>query len=398
MSGKTKLAIVAAALCYFVMSSLVSQIGVVSAPMAQHFNMKITEVVPLFSFLTGGSFAGIFVTLFVFHYLSVRQVLLLCSALLVFAASANYLLDSIAFVPIGFAIMGVAGGVGMSAAAVTIASAFDVEHRASMLVGADLFYSAGGFLIVTLVAFMAAAGVVWSSGYLAVGAVSVVIFCFTLIARFPDSKDESFEMGSRPKKEPWGINVYLIGAAMFFYVAGQTAFIVWAPTYLSGIFAVGPQEAGSAVSNYWGAGLFGFIISAIVLQRVGTSKFLIVVTAIGTLLTGVLMYAPSESTFIAVSGLLGLVTIGSMGGMISLGVHQQENPSVSLVPFLLCCASLGGTISPVVSSYLVGAGDIGISIAMVFSAYLIVFLILSFVTLVRRPDFDSQRIYRQESS
>ena len=119
MNAKTLLAVIAAALCYFVMSSMVSQIGVTSAPMAQHFNMKITEIVPLFSFLTGGAFAGVFISIFVFNYISVRHVRLLCSSLLIMAAGSNYLLDSIVFVPIGFAIMGVAGGVGRSAAAVS---------------------------------------------------------------------------------------------------------------------------------------------------------------------------------------------------------------------------------------------------------------------------------------
>jgi TsgA-like MFS transporter len=397
MSTRTILAIAVAALCYFVMSSLVSQIGVASAPMAQHFDMEITEVVPLFSFLTGGSFAGIFISLFIFNYLSVRRVLLLFSGLLVLAAAANYLLDSVAFVPIGFAVMGIAGGVGMSAAAVTISSAFDEEHRASMLVGADLFYSAGGYLIVTLVALMATAGVVWSVGYLVVGGVSILIFCISLMADFPDSSSESSETNVEPEKTFWSVNAYLMGAAMFFYMMGQNAFIVWAPTYLSELFSVGLEEAGSAVSNYWGAGLVGLVISALVLQKITTSTFLVVVSAIGALLTGVFMFAESASVFITASALLGLVTIGSFGSMISLGVQQQDNPPINLVPFLLCCGSSGATISPVASSYIVGVWGVGISMKIIFSAYVAVFLILSFVTLVRNKHSDVNMLSQQET-
>jgi TsgA-like MFS transporter len=397
MSTRTILAIAVAALCYFVMSSLVSQIGVTSAPMAQHFGMKITEVVPLFSFLTGGSFAGIFISLFIFNYLSVRQVLLLFSALLVLAAAANYLLDSIVFVPVGFAIMGIAGGVGMSAAAVTISSAFDEEHRASMLVGADIFYSAGGYLIVTLVAFMATAGVVWSVGYLVVGGVSILIFGISLTASFPDTHSELPVTESAPEKTVWSVNAYLTGAALFFYMMGQNAFIVWAPTYLSELFSVGLEEAGSAVSNYWGAGLVGLVISALVLQKITTSTFLVVISATGTLLTAVLMFAESASVFIAASALLGLVTIGSVGSLISLGVQQQDNPPINLVPFMLCCGSSGATISPVASSYFVGIWGVDISMKMIFSAYLAVFLILSFVTLVRNKHSDVDMVCQQES-
>lgn len=398
MIAGARLAVVVAVLCYFVMSALISQTGVTSALMAAHFDREITAIVPLFSFLTGGAFAGVFISLFIFNVLSVRAVFLLCSGLVVLAASGNYLIDHIAAVPVGFSALGVAGGVGMSAAAVTIANTFDVKHRSSMLVGADLFYSAGGYLIVILVAFLASAGARWSAGYLAVGGVSLLIFFLTVVARFPHAHDDLSTVDSESRKEPWNINVYLIGAAMLFYVVGQNAFIVWVPTYLSQTFSVSLEEAGSAVSNYWGAGMVGLIISAFVLQKVRTSRFLLGVTGTGALLTAVLVYSPSESIFTAASALLGLVTIGSMGSMISLGVHQQSKPSMSLVPFLLCCASSGGTISPAASSYIVSVTDIGVSIRIIFFAYLTVFLILAYVTLVRGGAFDSKTLYQQEDS
>ena len=115
MNTRSSLSLAAAVLCYFVISSLVSQIGVTSEPMANHFGMEITEVVALFSFLTGGAFAGVFISLFIFNYLPIRRVLLLFSGLLVMAALGNYFLDSIVFAPVAFTIMGAAGGVGTTA-------------------------------------------------------------------------------------------------------------------------------------------------------------------------------------------------------------------------------------------------------------------------------------------
>ena len=180
---------------------------------------------------------------------------------------------------------------------------------------------------------------------------------------------------------------------MFFYVMGQNAFIVWVPIYLADSFSLGLEEAGAAVSSYWGAGMVGLIISALVLQKIRTGAFLLVVTSTGALLTGILMCVESESNFTATAALLGLVTIGSMGSMISLGVHQQKYPSMSLVPFLLCCASSGGAVSPVASSFVVGFTGVEASITIIFSAYLATFLILSLVILGRPRDAESKLVY-----
>ena len=79
----------------------------------------------------------------------------------------------------------------MSTAAVIVSSSFDDEHRASMLVGADLFYSGGGYLIISLTTYFSAAGYIWNSGYLAISGVSAAIFCLALVARYPKVSDDT---------------------------------------------------------------------------------------------------------------------------------------------------------------------------------------------------------------
>jgi TsgA-like MFS transporter len=378
------LSVVAAVLCYFILSALMSQIGVTAPPMALHFGMPITQVVPQFSFLTGGAFVGIIVSLYIFDFFTIRQVLLVGSGLLAAAAVGNYILDSFALSPVFFAIMGIAAGIGMSAAAITITRTFDARHRASMLVGADLFYSGGGYLIVTFVAFLAASGARWSTGFLFIAAVALVLFFLTLASKFPESDTLSAQTMDSGIKEPWGTGVYLVGGAMFFYGMGQNALIVWVPAYMSATFSVGIEQAGSAVSNYWGGGTLGLAISVFVLQRMRADTFLILITSMGASLTAVLMFAQTESMFIITAGLVGLVTIPSLGSMISLGVHQQKLPSMRLVPFMLCCASSGSAISPMWSSFLVERAGLEFSMKLICSCYTATFVILSIVYVVGR--------------
>jgi fucose permease len=378
------LSVVAAVICYFILSSLMSQIGVTAPPMALHFGMPITQVVPLFSFLTGGAFVGIIVSLFIFDFLTIRQVLLVGSGLLAVASVGNYILDSLALSPIFFAGMGIAAGIAMSAAAITITRTFDAKYRASMLVAADLFYSGGGYLIVTFVAFLAASGARWSAGFLFIAVVAVVLFGITLAARFPESEASSEQTVDSGTKESWGAGVYLVGGAMFFYGLGQNALVVWVPAYMSGTFSVGIEQAGSAVSNYWGGGTVGLAISAFVLHRVRADTFLILITSIGASFTVVLMLAQTESMFVITAGLVGLVTIPSLGSMISLGVHQLELPSMRLVPFLLCCVSSGSAVCPMWSSFLVERGGLEFSMILICSSYTATFVILSIVYVIGR--------------
>ena len=134
-------------LTYFVLSSMLAPIGILSGPMAKHFGQSITDVTKQFSWLTGGILVGAVIALFIFDWISLRKPFiaiygLVALVLLSFATvdsleSARYIL---AFVEIG-------SGIGLAGAAITISHSYSEDRRASMLVITDGSFSVAGFAI-----------------------------------------------------------------------------------------------------------------------------------------------------------------------------------------------------------------------------------------------------------
>jgi hypothetical protein len=63
-------------LAYFVMSGMLAPIGIISGPMAEYFDVPITEVTANFSFLTFGLLGGAIFALFVFERIELKNVMI----------------------------------------------------------------------------------------------------------------------------------------------------------------------------------------------------------------------------------------------------------------------------------------------------------------------------------
>jgi len=375
---RSNLAIAAAVLCYSIMAGLLSQIGVLAEPMAAHFSVPVTVLVSMFSYLTGGIFVGVFLSLVIFRIVPLKVVIMVCCIIVISAAGLSSIFHSLTVLPFIFTLFGAAGGVGMSAGAITISNSFAPQSRSSMLVGADLFYSSGGFLIVSLSTFFATAGYAWYSGYFAVAGISVIVFCFALFAQFPSNQlSEDNQEIVDEESLCWGLDIFLVGLGMLLYIFGQNVFIIWAPSYLAEAFGTSAEQAGAIVSRYWAAGALGLLISALVLSKVSTNLYLIAVLACASLLTFVLCQTNNQVVFSFSVIFFGLITMGAYAAMISFGVDRQKRPSVSLIPFFFACGAFGSMLAPMLSSYVVeGYGKIS-AMWLIWLAYFLVFLVIA---------------------
>ena len=84
-------------LAYFVMSGMLSSIGIITGPMASYFELPVTEVTARFSWLTLGILVGSILALVVFDWLSLKKIVILlyglisCSLVsLLFAQSIDF--------------------------------------------------------------------------------------------------------------------------------------------------------------------------------------------------------------------------------------------------------------------------------------------------------------------
>ena len=162
-------------LTYFVMSAMLAPIGIISGPMAEHFDMPITEVTKQFSWLTGGILAGAVVALFIFDLFSLKRLFITIYGIISLVLLALFAVESLL---IGSLIMGVVGfgsGIGLAGAALTISRTYNDDTRASMLVITDGCFSVAGFVCAWLAAYLVGQHFSWSTTYQLLGLVAISI-------------------------------------------------------------------------------------------------------------------------------------------------------------------------------------------------------------------------------
>ena len=76
MSNQVRITLISF-LAYFIMSGMLSPIGIIIGPMAEHFEQPITVISSLFSWLTFGILLGSVLALVVFDWLALKPLLLL---------------------------------------------------------------------------------------------------------------------------------------------------------------------------------------------------------------------------------------------------------------------------------------------------------------------------------
>ncbi|MEL6214105.1 MAG: MFS transporter, partial [Pseudomonadota bacterium] len=170
-------------LAYFVMSAMLAPIGIVSTPLAAHFNVTISEITNAFSALTQGILIGAVVALsysartplrvvFVVLFVVMSGVLLLMSTL-----------PNLGWFQAALLTVGVGCGLGLAAAAATISAAFEGNQRASALVATDGCFSVAGILIPAYATYSLRESLPVGSVYGVIAGIAALIVVLAIISR-----------------------------------------------------------------------------------------------------------------------------------------------------------------------------------------------------------------------
>ena len=97
------------------MSAVISPLGLVSAPVAEHFDISITTATAAFTYLTTGVLVGTTIAVFIFDILRLKQVVLGGVILICLSIYAIYAIDSFAVFSAALTVIGAACGIELSA-------------------------------------------------------------------------------------------------------------------------------------------------------------------------------------------------------------------------------------------------------------------------------------------
>lgn len=366
-------------LTYMIMSGLLTQIGVIIGPLSSHLSSSIPETAALFSYLTGGTFAGTFISMLVYRRYTISfnfrwAYLLLLAVLLLFLGVQ--VTNPVLFCVLLFT-LGISCGVGLAGGAVIISSIYHHEQkRAAAFLATDCSFSLAGYIFPTFAAMLGAAGYMWSVGYGLVGLLAIAVLGATLLIRFPDKADDSVDNIS-PSPSILTPRVLIIALALCLYLISQTSFLTWAPQYLQTRFLLSAEQAAGAVGNYWGPSIFGLLCATYLITIIPIRPFLLVISVIAVLLTLALYFADSADWFLTLTLGFGFLTSCMFKVGISVGSQQLPNASPALITFLLCSATLGSTLAPMLSAKIVELTNVQSAILIAVLGYSAVTLLFS---------------------
>ena len=340
-------------LAYAVVSGMITQIGVVSGPMAEHFGVPLTAAGARMGWIGTGILIGTLTSLVAFEVLSLRQAFLACYVTAAAALGAGAAADTFAFLPVAFVIAGIGGGLGLCAAAVCLSLLFEARHRASALLVTDLCFALTGSLIPPLAAMLIGGGGRWDASYLVVAGIAVLILGLAAGARFPPTAREADVplTDERPPAAAW-----LCGVGLFLFLLGQASMQLWLPTWMEARFGADLGSGAAAIGRFWTGMALGQ----------GALVFLLTFAPLRLWLTGTLVLAVLASSTVWLSPDADRVPLGMLAlGVTSAGILKLTISGASelvghpqrVVSALMAAAALGTAVGPFLSSGIVEATE-----------------------------------------
>ena len=338
-------------LAYAVVSGLITEIDVVSGPLAEHFDVALTDASARMGFLGTGILIGTLASLVAFEALSLKQAFVLCYLTAATALGLGALVNDYDALPVFLLIAGAGAGLGLCTAAVCLALLFDAHHRATALLATDLCFALTGALIPTLAAAFIGAGMRWDASYLVVAAVAAVILLLMLPARFPLTAKEA-DMPLSAERPPLG--AWLCGAGLFLVLLGQASMQLWLPSWMEASFDAPLAAGAEAISGFWTGMAAGQAALVGLLAFAPLRIWLIGTLAIAVIASAAVWNAGGAADVPQRMLLLGVANAGILKLTISAASEMLSHPQ-RIVSALLAAAALGTALGPFLSSALVEA-------------------------------------------
>ncbi|MGI9272621.1 MAG: MFS transporter TsgA [Woeseiaceae bacterium] len=363
-------------LAYFVMSAIISPLGLISAPIAEHFDISLTAANASFTYLTSGVFVGTLIAVFIFDFIKLRQVVIGGVAIICLSIYSIYAFDSFFVFSLCLGLIGASCGVELSAAAVVIAKIYSEKLRASMLLLTDSFYSMAGVISTTLAGMLLARQFHWSSAYLLAFAVSLGIGIIALFSKYPlTSKTESVR-SSDAGTWNWPASVHLVGVSMLIYLVGFVTIYSWVPNYAQAVLGLSVEGSSEVVSRMFLGMFVGQLIMFFLVLRFPIQALIVIYASMATLLT-VSLWSVQSALHLEIAMLcLGLATGGLFKTVLSYGTTAVLEPSPKMVSYLIFHAGLGTAVAPFLSSFVVEKSDMTAALQFATVCYVLTFVLI----------------------
>ncbi|MGI9270712.1 MAG: MFS transporter TsgA [Woeseiaceae bacterium] len=372
MNNKKRITLVSF-LAYFVMSGLLTPMGIISGTMAEYFDQPVTEITARFGWLTFGVLGGAIIALFIFDLYRLKKILLTLYGVIIISIVSLLFLDDLFQVGVLMGLMGVCCAIGLAGGALVISRTYDTEQRASMLIITDSSFSIAGIICSMVAIYLIAQEYHWSAVYQFVALFIVVILFLSLKSTFPVTAAESRDTTATEK---WPIAVWLCIVGLFLYTLGQWCFLLWLPTYAETELGSPRGQAGQLAGQFWTGMTIAQLFVAWWVLHVGVPRLVMLAGVTTSLFSIPLWIVTDIDVLIVLSACWGFANLGLLKVALSFATQMMHEPSARLVSTLLLGATLGTATSPWISSQIVAATNTHFVLKFGTACYVVLTILL----------------------
>ena len=359
-------------LAAFVIAGFLAPYGLLVGPISNAFATEAGVVGSLFSFFTGGIFAGYIVAFYLFDQVSIKTIIVIAYGVVAIAVSGIFLSPGIATLSTALAVVGFCCSLVVCGSATLISQTWHDKQRQSALVAQDAAFNGGGIFFTTVTAHLIARDVSWQFAYAPpamFALMALVLAAFTRLRIAGQSEQEN------NKTTEWNAGIILVGVAVMIFMAAKLTVIVWAPQYLEQEFAASPAQAGDVMSNVFRAAFVGSLVGTYVVSRVRIHYFLAMMISTGVIATLVMLTTDSLQIATAMGYLFGLSVSATFNSYMAFALGFVSSPDHRNVAYMLLAGAVGSGLGPLISSQSVLITDTTRTAIMLASGLMVLVLV-----------------------
>lgn len=360
-------------LAFFSQSGFGSQIGILIGPIASKYNIEITHASALFTVLIGGALLGNSIAYFVFDFIKIKIVTIASYAMILLFVLGFFITNNFYYLPVAFLVIGICSGIGVCAGGTLVSQLWAGRSRQVVIVSQDAVYNLAGALFPLITVFLLARNFDWSTSYLAVASVSVVIIILSMMSTF-DTKHQN--INDSDERTEWNINIILSGLCLLVLMIAQFSIIIWAPQFVEQSFGISPSQSAGIISNFYTAALFTSIVATFVVSKMKIEYFLGAMILLGFYCTWRFLKATSFEEFYHLSFIFGIAIAATYNSFLVYGINFVKSPSHKNVSFMLISGGAGTALAPYLSGKAVERFDTYYALNVGWILFSVVFALL----------------------
>ena len=365
-------------LIYVVVAGFVTQIGLLTGPIASAYNKEVTSTTAIFSFLTGGFLAGTFAAYFLLDYIRIKSVVLGYGLLLIISVSGILFIENYSLLPIFLGIIGLVTGISTCIAGIVIGRLWEAKKRESFFIGLDAAYNLGGVFFPFVTTYILLRQLPWTYCLLAVVVFVVIILFLSMQSSFSNINPDKNMPASQGKVE-WNSGIIIAGVSLFLVIHGKYSIILWLPQYAQNVLALGPEEAGKLISSVFSTALIGSVAGIYIIAKIRIIYFICAALLIGALCGLLFSIADNYAITLLIAATFGLAVSVLYNVFVVYGLNFVSRPSHKHISFIIVSSGIAATIAPYSSSIIVEW--LGNSVAGLYAGSLSYFLAFAVLLL-----------------